>query len=229
MVFAPRKLMLGLLLLAGFSTALIGCVAENEASSPGSLEVTWELNPQDCELAGVEQVSVQLLNDSGQVTETFACADGEGLLLDIPAAKYELTLLGVDSNQDAIFTSETLSITVEPEKLATVDTLHLRPKPPELTVEWGFANGKVCGANGVDEVNIAIYDDASFKHADQTFPCSEGVGVMSDLEVAGDFILVATAESSEGALFRDQVEVSLERGEEKDLQVELAPVAADES
>jgi hypothetical protein len=97
--------------------------------------------------------------------------------------------------------------------------VRLTAKPASVEAAWRFDNGRVCGANGVSRVEVAVYDQAFYEIAREQFSCNQGSGVIEGI-AAGDFIVEAVGEGDE-AVFRGVAETTLKRGDHAKVEVEL--------
>lgn len=206
--------------LVGLLLVTAGCGEEVEPLEEGSLELGWEVSPHGCEEAGVDEIEARLEHAQRTYEERFSCADGEGRIDDIEPAKYDLHLVGFDSDDKKTFVSKTERVTVNAEQIREAPALRLTAKPVDLEVAWSFENSRVCGANGVDEVEVAVYDPAYYELARREFGCNAGSGTVHDL-IAGEYIVEIVAEGEEDQVFQGFADTRVKRGERGNVEVVL--------
>jgi hypothetical protein len=205
------------------STLAVGLTACGDSAEPlgdGSLALSWQVSPHGCDVAGVETVEVRLQNAHRTRSESYACVDGEALVEDIAPAKYDLVIVGIDSGDNETFISGSRLVTLGAEKLNETSRVRLTAKPASVEAAWRFENGRVCGANGVSRVEVAVYDQAFYEIARTRFECDRGIGLIEGL-AAGDYIVEAVAEADDEVL-RGVAETTLKRGDHATVDVELA-------
>jgi hypothetical protein len=213
-----KRVAMGLLALG--CLVATGCGDEVEPLGSGSLSLSWEVSPRGCASADVTHVEVQLRNAKHQVYELFECEQGRAYLPRVEPGNYRLSLSGLDRSGRETFTSLAQNMTVRAEVVNTVDFVRLTAKPAQLTVEWLFDNGRVCGANSVEQVEIAIFDDLDFEVERKRASCNNGTATLEHLS-AGRYFVVANGLSLNGVLYRGQVHVDLKRGDQGRVEVTL--------
>jgi hypothetical protein len=211
-----RRILLGV----GLAVSLSGCGEDVEPLGDGSLALSWQISPHGCESAGVEEVEVRLENAHRNYDERFACEAGQAELTQLAPANYKLSIVGIDVNGLATFGADTEKVEVRAEERVDAPHVRLSARPASLEVSWRFDNGKVCGANGVAEVEVALFDEAFYELDRQTFSCDAGVGQLEDI-VAGEYLVEAVAESEDGGVYEGMSDVTLKRGDEAEIDVEL--------
>lgn len=199
---------------------VVACGAERAPSTPAILQVSWQMSASMCSASGVEQVSVQLINDTKQLTRAVPCARGAALLEDIAPGHYELVLAGTDAQKVTTFASRRIPLEVAPGDFKRVDALALRAKPPVLTVRWEVPGARDCAD---DTVRVEVFDAAGQRAATQDFACEKGLGVLTTLSDGGDYSVVVTARPGAAPAFTARARARLERGAEKSLRVVLTP------
>lgn len=195
-----------------------GCGSEVEPVGEGSFELTWDVSPRGCEAAGVEIVEVTLVNAKREYVEQYDCLAQTAVIDGIQPAKYDLTLTGLDPGGHATFESNSRVVTVAGERTNVADLVRLTAKPADLRVNWTFANARVCGANGVESVEVALFDSAYYEVARRTFGCDRGSGTFEGLR-AGGYTVEAIAETDDEDPFHGLSETSLKRGDEGHVEV----------
>lgn len=206
-------------LLAAGTVGLTACGEPVEPLGDGSLALSWQVSPHGCQEAGVDTISVRLENAHRSFAENYACTEGEVIVEGIASANYELTLVGLDAADRETFISEPRVVTIGAEKLNETSMVRLTAKPATAEVAWRFENGRVCGANGVSRIEVAVYDHAFYEIKRQRFSCDAGVGLVEGI-IAGDYIVEAVAEGDD-ATWRGVSETTLKRGDHALVDVEL--------
>ncbi|MBA2661859.1 MAG: hypothetical protein H0U74_06160 [Bradymonadaceae bacterium] len=204
--------LIGLGLAAAMSMLAAGCGEDVEGLGSGSLSLSWEVSPRGCESAEVTQVEVELKNSNGLYTERYACTDGRAWVDAVSPGNYRLNVRGLDRHGRETFASSGQSVTVRAEMINTAETVRLTAKPASVQVGWVFDNGRVCGANGVDAVELAVYDSEDFEMMRRRFSCNAGEGSLVGL-AAGSYLVEAVAEVRGVTAFRGFSEVHLKRGD----------------
>ncbi|RDV39006.1 hypothetical protein DV096_00075 [Bradymonadaceae bacterium TMQ3] len=205
--------------LATLSSALLSCGEPVEPFGEGALELGWEISPMGCTASEVELVEIELTNARRSYVEGYPCARGAAAMEGIAPGSYELILRGFDAGGANTFESTTRTLTIRPERIEMLTSLALSARPAELEVFWRFDNGRVCGANDVDRVEVAVYDEAFYEMARQGFDCNRGAGIIGDL-FAGDYIVRVNAHGAE-EVFSGDARVSLKRGESGQVEAVL--------
>ena len=153
-------------------------------------------------------LSTRIASTSNSSSATARMAE----LDQVSPAKYDLRLVGLDPSGHATFESQSTVVRVDADRLNQVDTVRLTAKPADLRVAWTFENARVCGANGVDRVEVALFDGAYYEVARRAFECDSGGGVIEGLR-AGTYTVEANAETDTESAFHGITETSLKRGD----------------
>lgn len=208
--------------VAASTAALIfaACGSDVEPVGQGSFDLSWDVSPRGCEAADVEVVELSLTNAHRSYVEQYDCQDGSATLHGLQSATYDLELIGLDAVGHTTFASDRRVVEIRPERTNTADVVRLTAKPATMRVHWTFENSRVCGANGVERVEVALFDSAYYEVARRTFGCDRGSGVVEGLR-AGSYTVEAVAESSEGGVFDGLTETSVKRGASSHVDVVL--------
>lgn len=209
-------LMVGSLIAVGGLAA--GCGDELEPLEDGLVSLQWEVSPKGCKESGVEEIEVSLENSHFDYRERFVCDAGRATLAGVYPGNYRLYVQGADKRGHVTFEAAARSVTVRGERTEAVGMVRLTAKPASVEVGWLFANGRVCGANGVERVDVHVYDDMGYEVKSAQFACNEGSGVVRDL-AAGGYLIEASAQVGGKLAFQGQSEVKLDRGEEGQVDV----------
>lgn len=205
------------------SLGLFACGHEVEPLGQGSLALEWEVSPRGCEQADVSDILVELRNGHRHYTEIFDCKRGEAYVEDVIPGNYSLEVSGLDSTGRGTFAAPERSITIRAEVLNRTEAIRLTARPARLDVEWIFDNGRVCGANEVERVEVAIFDGSDFEMARERFTCNDGSGLIDGL-AAGTYLVEAAGFSRGHITHRGIGEIALKRGDEGRIEVVLESV-----
>lgn len=199
---------------------LAGCGDEVEPLDDGRVEVAFEVSPHGCQEAGVEVVEVRLENAHRHYDEAVDCQEGEVFFDSVAPAEYEVTASGFDADERQTFSSDAESLTAKAEQTVTVSGMRLTAKPASVEVTWSFDNGRVCGANEVDEVEVGVYDEAYYEVGRGQFDCNAGSGELDGF-VAGHYIVEVVGRGESSSTYRGVADLGLKRGDEAVVEVLL--------
>jgi len=177
----PRNLMEELMqkvhylgVVLGLWVAAQGCGNSVEPSADAELDVSWVAGPDGCRAAGVETVRARLDFDSGTRTKRFDCERGSGMISGLRPANYRLRLRGLDDRGEAVYGAGSEKLTIRDGEVTEAPRMRLTALPASVHLVWRFGNGRVCGANGVDQVRAALFDADDYRVAERTVDCTEG-------------------------------------------------------
>lgn len=210
----------GAFAMALAAVGLAGCADEVAPLGQGSMSLAWEISPRGCEHSDVTKVEAVLKNAHRDYSDAFDCESGSAVIEDIEPGNYELVMLGLERGGKTTFSSIPRIVTVRAEAINTTERLRLTAKPATLAVEWVFANGRVCGSNNADQVQITVFDAADFQVAQKPFTCNDGSGKLEGL-VAGEYFVEAIARGGRAVEFKGVATTVLKRGEEGFVRVTL--------
>lgn len=178
--------------MLAFLAVLTGCVITPDETTltvvaDGTLVVAWQVGASGCEAAGVTQVDVTV---DGEAMGTFPC-DAASASFEVRPGQRQLLLDGIDAQGAVRYGGET-TVSVGSGETVNAPTVVLGALPAELTVTWFFDNGRLCGANGVEDVEVTVFEDDYVVDSLIT-PCDDGAATIESL-VAGtyDVNLLAT-------------------------------------
>ena len=191
------------------ATALsVGCATMPVEDTPidGSVEILWQVGASGCELSGVDTVVVEVADRA----EEAPCTDG-GLVIDVPAGDHTVSLWGLDAGGVARYEGAT-QIDVREGEAVTVPTIVLGALPATIDVTWYFDNGRLCGGNGVGDVEIVLFDDDFIVESLAT-TCDDGIERMPNV-LAGNYTVTVLARDSTGRVaFSGSTEARLDKGD----------------
>ncbi len=193
--------------LVALATAASGCVVNNPPAPPldGSITFAWSFaGEQDCDLAGVAEVDVQVLADGGVVfSETVDCFGGGLTLTDFSPDAYEILLDAFSRSGRLLFQGEGF-VQVQEGVENDIGVIDLRrvgeqqqPAPRgSLAFFWGFLyptdDSLVidCGVAGVDGVLVDIQSNDGAVSFVDTFDCEDEGVVLDNLPAGGYSVLL---------------------------------------
>lgn len=201
----------------GILVWVAGCVIHEPATiatEDGAVEVAWEVGASGCEAAGVATVEVSI----GDAIGTFPCSDG-GATLEVPPGDHFVLLDGIDAQGQVRYGGEG-EITVGPGEVVAVPTIVLSALPADLTVTWYFDNGRLCGQNGVELVDVRVFQD-DYVVGEAEAHCDDGEATVEAL-VAGRYDVSVLARDGQGVATHGATEVvDLGKGDHVVVEIEL--------
>ena len=214
-------------LLAILMTTALGMQACGPAVEPlgeGTLSLTWEVLPGGCEDEGVERIEVSFEPARGaNPAHVFDC-DQQAATIDLIAGQYTLESRGLDARGRAVVEATPREVSVRDGYVTRLEAIvELTAIPGSVEVEWQFEDGRVCGAHGVSQVELTVFDDASFQVARERFSCNDGAGVIDGLPQQS-YLVLGRAIGSGGDVstnFEGVVEVGVKRGSESQASLVL--------
>ena len=204
--------------IATLGLIAMGCV-EVEPFGQGTLEVNWAVAPLGCEELGVSEVQVTLSNTSREVLADFPCVDRRGELAGLPPGTYSLRLEGLDERGQALFGAPERDVFLRPDEVTRAAIVDLVALPAALQVSWYFENQRVCGANGVDAVEIAVFDQGFYEVARGRYDCDLGAVPVDGLR-AGEVWVQARGVGSDQS-FEGLAAAALKQGGEASVDIVL--------
>jgi hypothetical protein len=186
--------MLARFLVVGLTT---GCVVvkEPETVEPGTgeVEVSWQVASSGCEASGVTEVAVEI----GGVGGSYDCA----------VARYG---------------GESAAVTVIGGQTTRVPTVVMGALPASITASWSFDNGMLCAQNGVEQIDMIVYDN-DFIEDESVAPCDSGELTIADIR-AGEFVIsLLGRDANQQVVYSGEAQVSLEKGDNEIVHVQLVP------
>jgi len=155
--------------------ALTACSSMEPEPLDGTLTVSWQVGTQGCEASGVTDVEVEV---DGRLRSA-ACTQGE-LSMTVPAGDHPVTVWGLDGEGVARYEGSA-SVSVYEGEAVTLPTVVLGGIPAALDVTWYFENGRLCGGNGVADVEIVVFDD-DFIVTSLATMCDDGIERLEGLQ-----------------------------------------------
>jgi hypothetical protein len=209
----PRTVRAAPLLLA--ATALAACSTVEPEPLDGTLTVSWQVGTQGCEASGVSDVEVEV---DGRLRSA-ACTQGE-LSMTVPAGDHRVSLWGIDAGGVARYEGSASASVYEGEAV-TLPTVVLGGIPAAVDVTWYFENGRLCGGNGVEDVEIVVFDD-DFIVTSLATTCDDGIERLGGLQ-SGLYTLSVLGRDESGTIqFSGSEMVDVDKGDLAVVEVMLA-------
>lgn len=177
---------IGAAMTAALALGVAGC--GGDGSSTGSLLVNWTI-PIGCQSTNIVRVEARVSTQGAAPNvvdiESMPCSANTPFeFVTLPAGRFAVTVEGFDSQGVGTFLGEVADIKVPAASQKVTEPVVLTQKPSAIDATWVFENGKLCTANGVSTVRLAIFDDASVQHLSveltQPFPCDPGGLLLDD-------------------------------------------------
>ena len=214
-----RMLCNSMILLALAGTA-VACGEDVPPLGDGALDIRWEVSPRGCATVGVPNVEISLSGPEAR-TEIFDCEVGRATIEDLTPGNYLFVIEGIDETGQGTFHDTPQRLTVQPDVITALDPVRLTAKPATIGVEWRFDDGRVCGANGVSEIEVIIFDRLDYEIARDIFDCNLGGGGLRGI-TAGTYVVEAVGLSADQT-YRGLATTKVDRGDEGSVEVILAP------
>jgi len=207
---APRALLPTLA-----ATLLVACATVEPEPLDGSLTVSWQVGTQGCEGSGVTDIEVEV----GDMVRSAACTQGE-LSMTVPAGDHRVFVVGLDVDGVARYEGSTNTSVYEGEAV-TLPTVVLGGIPASVDVTWYFENGRLCGGNGVEDVEIVVFEN-DFIVSSLATTCDDGIERLDDLQ-SGTYTVSVLGRDDGGAIrFSGSAPIDIDKGDEGFVEVMLA-------
>jgi hypothetical protein len=192
-----------------------GAVDSTSTAESGALTVPWQVGAAGCEASGVASVRVDVAGTSS----TAACSAGS-LTLEVRPGDHRVDVWGLDEAGFARYGGSD-EVSVAQGDVVTMPTVVLGALPATLDVSWYFDNGRLCGGNGVTDVEIIIFEDDFIIDSLQT-SCDDGIERMNDL-LAGNYTVSVLGRDSGGVVaWTGLTLVEIDKGDLGFVEVELS-------
>lgn len=180
----------------------------------GQVEVSWQVGPSGCEASGVTEVDVEV----GGVGGTYDCG-ADRATLTVPAGTHILSLSGIDAGGVARYGGET-PVTVIGGQTSRVPTVVLGALPAAVTASWYFDNGRLCSQNGVEQIDMTVFDE-DFIEDTSVAPCDSGELTIDGLRSGVFVISLVGRDASQQITFQGETQVTLEKGDHSIVEIPL--------
>lgn len=186
------------------ATAAFGLSAcGDDPVKPGALNVKWDHGPTSatCGSRGVSSIEVRALKNDVEVASASGdCpADAENGTVQIPkidpgSYKIEVEAFTTTTPKKGIFYAEIAKQNIGEGKTVDVD-VELTPKKATITVDWALPGAGRCSTAGIDQIEVALYydasDEANLVGTPQKVDCESTGIVFADLSPNDDVQLIA--------------------------------------
>ena len=162
-----------LTLLMTFATAC----GPAEDPGEGLVEVSWKVANTKCSNAGLAEVELQLYQEDERIlVRTAACSDGIVTIPAVPAGTYNVRLIGISEDGQALYKAEYEGLKVKKgdEPSSPPSTLVLEQIKGTLELRWSFPEEKSnCAFALTDEIEVNINREATGdSEFNATYPCN---------------------------------------------------------
>jgi hypothetical protein len=150
----------------------------------------------------VEVQVISIKDNLAQGVITAPCKNGFAIVSNIPEGFYRLSLEGIDANDKSIYEGfypdpsipqkdlEKYAMFVKSGQQSVVpEKINLTGKPGEILLSWYFENGRLCSMNGINTVDVTIYDMFANLIHDKTYSCdpsSSSLGLTNTENASGE-------------------------------------------
>ncbi len=202
--------------------AASGCVVQSQGGeggtgvgAPGGIDVSWAVGASGCVAAGVETVRI---SGDGVMTEV-PCGDG-AVSIDADPGIVDLVFDGLDVDGRPRYQAQADDVRVNSGEVTTLPTVVLAALPANITVIWYFENGRLCGANGIDDLDVTLYDDDNIVET-LTTPCDDGIEEVPSVQ-SGTYTLAVFGRDDQGVIkFGAEQDLVLDKGDSSTVEVML--------
>lgn len=171
------------------------------------VEFAWQVGAAGCIDAGVETIEVTM----GSVSDVFDCLEGRGSI-EVRTGTYDLLLEGLDSKGFARYEGGVADVVVGDGATVPLGTIRLQARTGDLEATWRFEDGRLCGPNGVVELDLALIQNERIIEQVIT-DCADGIELLPGV-VAGEYELQALGNDLDGFVTHRAVEtVIVDQGE----------------
>jgi len=194
-----------------------GCAPVANDLETGTLEVSWTVGPDGCDVAGVTEVGVTL---DGALMGSAPCEDGSTTLPRIEVGTRSMKLLGLDDEEVERYASDAEQVMILEGKTTVAEEQVLTALTGRVDVTWFFDNGRLCATNEVTDVVISVWEDG-YLAAEKTAPCDDSEASVSGLP-GGSYLLDLAALDDDGRTwFVGLGEIDLKKGDRQGVEVRL--------
>jgi len=205
-------------LALGLALGVVGCFDSGGDEQPppvplAALQVSWRITTYNlaCDSVGLQSVRLELTGTGRTPFQRqVPCSQGSLLVQDLPAGPATLTLHGLDAADKTTYRTAAQALPLRADTTEVVGPLNLARLPATLHVDWAFANGLRCGSNGVEFVDLTIFDLDLQREVLPTTRYDCDVLTPPVLELApGRLELIASGIGGGRALFADTEPITL--------------------
>lgn len=196
-----------------------GCVVVKEpqttgGSTTGEVDVSWQVGSAGCEASGVTDIEVSV----GGVGGVYDCL-AESAVLTVPAGSFAIAIEGLDAGGIPRYSGES-TVTVIGGQRVNVPTVLLGALPASVTASWYFENGRLCSQNGVDQIDVTIFED-EFIVDSSVAPCDSGQLTIDNVQTGSYIISLLGRDAGGAAIYLGDSQITLEKGDSEYVEVML--------
>ncbi|HHO54608.1 MAG TPA: hypothetical protein ENK18_27970 [Deltaproteobacteria bacterium] len=199
-----------------------GCIVQQspgtEDLGPGTVDFTWQVGASGCELSGVTDVEVFV----GTVSAVYPCTDGGGTL-SVADGSYDLVAVGYDETGAPRYEGTAANVRVYAGGSVSVPTVRLEALPAQLELNWFFENGRLCGSNDVDDVDVVLFKDDRIE-LDLVTPCDDGTELIEEVPAGLYTVSILGRDSTGTARFSGESDVELLKGDFSTVDIQLSEI-----
>lgn len=199
-----------------------GCIVQHstgtEPLGPGTVDFTWQVGASGCELSGVTDVEVVV----GSASQVYPCTDGGGTL-SVADGSYDLIAIGYDVDGVPRYSGTEPNVRVYAGGSVSVPTVRLEALPAQLELNWYFENGRLCGSNDVDDVDVVLFKDDRIE-LDFVTPCDDGTELVEEVPAGLYTVSILGRDSTGTARFSGEADIELLKGDFGTVDIELAEI-----
>ncbi len=148
-----------LAIIGSLCTLTAGCGDE----PTGSVVINYRtgLETDSCQGFGIVTVQARLqAPDRDPIIQEARCSNPGFITVSaVPVDVYSIAIEGLDINGEIIYEGAENGISVSEGMATETDLIRLMSLPARMWVVWRFANGFLCGTNGVDLMEVWFYDE----------------------------------------------------------------------
>ncbi len=213
-----------MLILVTSLLAGLGCGQELEPFGPGSMDLTWKVAPLGCDAGEVESVEIRLENDRNVHVEQVDCQARGVRIEEIAPGRYDLTIEGASASGTPTFDARLDSVFIRPDSPVFVGPVELEAIPAEVQIYWRPDDWEICEVEGLEEVEVAVFDGAYHRVHLSMWNCRAGIANVAGLP-AGQYYFRVRTENQESK-FEGVRALDVGWGQQAELDIDLIQVDA---
>lgn len=200
--------------------AVAGC-GELEPYEDGAAELSWEVAPLGCEEGGVDTVEIGLEANEEQVTRRVGCTTGGARFDGLTPGLWEAEFRGEDVDGIGRYSARIEDVMVRPGMVTQIDRVDLVARTGGADVDWTLPSGMDCSSEGLESVELAVFNESNHEVYRRSLPCDEA-GVKMDGLYGGQHLFRLRA-GERGTPLEAVETATVEAGVDIDVNLQLAP------
>ncbi|MBR56448.1 MAG: hypothetical protein CMH54_00150 [Myxococcales bacterium] len=165
----------------GFVVAALFFVAcfepENEQIETNIVTLSWQVSGGTCATAKIPNVQINVFDEKGDLYDQVVtlCSNGSTTFEEVEEGSYRVQVLGLNEENNATYETPSLDVTViaGPEPIIIQPPLQLAIRRAHLEITWKFSTGGQCNFEGVDKIEISVWDQVvEMQVAQDTVSCT---------------------------------------------------------